>query len=317
MVQASRIDGWVLALVLGVGCRSDAVGVGATGGGTTGGTTASTSGASTGDSSGGATTGTTSSTTTSDASGVVDTSSDGGPIGTGFLMEPDVGSIHECDIWAQDCVAGHKCMPYSNDGSASWNDVRCSPVVDDPRQVGETCTVDGSGVSGLDDCDHGSMCWDVDPRTELGECVAFCQGTELNSICADPCDHCWIPGNGVTILCLPGCDPIAPDCPMTQACLPLQGDFGCLPDASGDEGQVGDACQYINACDPGNYCADAVDVPGCDPREEGCCTAFCDVDAPDTCDALVPGTACVPILPDGEQPPCFATARIGGCMRPR
>ena len=40
----------------------------------------------------------------------------------GFFCPPDGGDeFFECDLFAQDCPAGEKCMPWANDGTEVWN----------------------------------------------------------------------------------------------------------------------------------------------------------------------------------------------------
>jgi hypothetical protein len=232
-----------------------------------------------------------------------------------FILNPDGGTISDpCDPWAQDCPRGEKCMPWANDGGHAWNDTRCSPIAEDPREVGESCTVEGSGVSGIDDCVISSMCWNVDPETNMGECVGFCQGSEANPTCADPCTECTIYSDGTLILCYPACDPLAQDCGEGQACYPTSASFTCSPDAGGDEGAIGEPCEYLNVCDPGSYCAGADLVPGCEGAS-GCCTPFCDVEQPDTCDVIVPGTVCTPWYEDGQEPgECLGMGTVGACI---
>ena len=99
----------------------------------------------------------------------------------------------ECDLLTQDCPIGEKCTPWSYDGGMAWNGTRCSPVVAMPGAPGDPCTVEGSPWSGLDDCAGGSMCWDADPRTGMGECVA-------------QCDQALMPD---------------PACPMGTSCMPI------------------------------------------------------------------------------------------------
>ncbi|MBL8948932.1 MAG: hypothetical protein JNK45_37515, partial [Myxococcales bacterium] len=139
----------------------------------------------------------------------------------------DWGSIDECSLWEQDCPKGEKCMPWANDGGSSWNATRCSPLEPDAGGPGEPCTVEGSGVSGIDDCELGAMCWNVDPETNMGGCVAFCIGDEANPLCANECDQCNIGGDSVLILCLPQCDPIAQDCGEGLGCYPDFQSFSC------------------------------------------------------------------------------------------
>jgi hypothetical protein len=231
-----------------------------------------------------------------------------------FLQEPDF-QVHpgECSLWEQNCPDGEKCMPWSSTGGGELDARRCSPIAENPREVGEPCMVEGSFGSGVDDCVLGSMCWDVDPKTNMGECVAFCEGSEAKPSCTDPCTSCSISGSGVLILCLPDCDPLAQDCGEEQGCYPLQSAFACAPDVSGDMGAIGSPCEYINVCDPGTHCADAALVPGCEAIS--CCTPFCDVEQPDTCDALVPGTTCTPWYEDGRAPgECFGMGTVGACI---
>jgi hypothetical protein len=241
----------------------------------------------------------------------------GGGITAGFIQDPDGGGANiECDIWGQDCMDGEKCMPWANDGGGSWNATRCSPLDPNPAQPGDACTVEGSGVSGIDNCDLGSMCWDVDPETNMGTCVAFCMGTEAAPVCEDPNTTCTIANEGVLILCLPNCDPLLQDCDEGQACYPVDDSFVCGPDVSGEMGGFGDACEFINVCDPGLYCANAATVPNCD-GSSGCCSAFCDMSDPDAsmnCPGAADGQECVAWFADGQAPPGFEN--VGACAIP-
>jgi hypothetical protein len=230
----------------------------------------------------------------------------------GFLAAPDGGGF-ECDIWIDDCPPGMKCMPFANDGGGAWNDAKCMPLAEDPHAVGEPCTVEGNGVSGIDDCEARAMCWDVDPETNAGTCVAFCTGSEAKPTCADPCSRCRIFGEGVPIPCLPDCDPLAQDCGEGSACYPAEGRFDCAPDQGGDAGVLGDACEFINVCDPGLFCAPPETQPGC-AGATGCCAAFCDALDADAC-AAIPGTECIPWFDEGEGRSCTKGV-VGGCLLP-
>src|SRR5690606_38571371 len=67
---------------------------------------------------------------TSTAADTADTA-DGDSTSMGFVGDPDVGGGGgECDVFAQDCPKGEKCMPWANDGGGSWNATTCSPVED-------------------------------------------------------------------------------------------------------------------------------------------------------------------------------------------
>ena len=246
-----------------------------------------------------------------------DGADDGAPAttGVGFIEDPDGGGVSfECDLFAQDCPEGEKCMPWANDGGTAWNATRCSPISDNPGQAGDMCTVEGSGVSGIDDCDIGSMCWDVDPETNMGTCVALCTGDEADPICEDPDTACAIVNEGAIVLCLPSCDPLLQDCPDGQACYPINDDFLCVPDASGEMGVYGDPCEFINACDPGLMCLGAAAVPDC-TGSQGCCSEVCDTSDPSG-DAQCSGAdqACEPWYEEGAAPPGYED--VGACALP-
>ena len=220
------------------------------------------------------------------------------PGGPGFIPPPDAPVAVECSVWDQDCPPGEKCMPWANDGGNAWNATRCSPVDPDPDQVGDECTVEGSGVSGVDSCDIAQMCWNVDTETNMGTCVAFCSGSEAMPTCAPPGTACSISNEGVLILCLPLCNPLVPeDCPAGEGCYPSGDVFQCAPDASGDMGAAGDPCEYLNACDTGLMCADPASVPNC--GSIGCCSPFCEVGDDTPCLA---GQTCVPFYEMGQAP---------------
>ena len=176
--------------------------------------------------------------------------------------------------------------------------------------------MEGSGVSGIDSCVKGAMCWNVDPETNVGICVGLCQGSEQAcvddvSTCCPPKQFCTISGSGVLILCLESCDPIVQDCfDPGEVCYPAGNSFQCAPDDSGDMGAVGDPCEFINACDPGTFCGNPAAYPGCDPMAGGCCIPFCPLDAPE----CVAGTECEPWYDPMDVPPGYEN--LGACVIP-
>ncbi len=156
----------------------------------------------------------------------------GSDSGAGFIQDPDGGGVAlECDGWAQDCPRGEKCMPWANDGGVDWNAMRCSPLDPDPSTVGEPCRVEGSAVSGIDDCDISSMCWE--PNEELeGSCIAFCSGNEANPVCA-PGTWCFSGYEGTINVCLDealcGADEVCRCmCPADPDCEGGEHEF-CVP----------------------------------------------------------------------------------------
>jgi hypothetical protein len=237
--------------------------------------------------------------------------------GPGFLQEPDGGGVAvECDVWEDDCPDGEKCMPWANDGGNSWNATRCSPLDPDAGAVGDTCTVEGSGVSGLDTCTSRAMCYYVDQETNEGVCIGFCDGTPMAPTC-DPGYICTIVNDGVLTLCRPECDPLLQNCDGDAACLQATGSdgFTCITDASGEAGAAGDPCEYINSCDPGLTCGEAAALPGC-AGATGCCTEFCDLTEaePSANCSLGGGVECVGWWEDGQAPPGYE--HVGVCLIP-
>lgn len=203
-----------------------------------------------------------------------------------FICETDTddaGPDLQCDVWEQDCPEGQKCMPWANDGGTSWNATKCTDINPNPGLPGDPCTVTDNGVSGIDSCEEGAMCWNVDPETNEGVCVGFCDGSPDNFSCTEQNTTCVIANQGVLILCVPTCDPLLQNC-EGELCIPNPTDadyFVCILDASGEEGAYGDPCEFANACDPGLVCLDAPYVPGC--QASGCCTPFCNLMEEYTC----------------------------------
>lgn len=226
---------------------------------------------------------------------------------TGVDPDPDDGSSTGvvlpdwCSPIEQDCPRGYKCMPWSSDGSGAWNDTKCVPIVEDPSAPGEPCTVMGSGTSGEDDCDGTSMCWDVDPKTNIGTCQPFCIGTNEEPTCADPCSTCPQVSDGLITLCFPTCDPLIQNCEPGYACYPIQDTFSCAPAAVEKGTGIGSPCEFINVCPPGMACLEGSLVPGCEGF--GCCVPYCPVGGADPCPGLLPGTSCVPWYEEPQDIP--------------
>ena len=228
--------------------------------------------------------------------------------GCGFICPEEIPA--ECDVWAQDCPTGEKCAPWINDGGNSWNALRCVPTSDAGGQPGDACSAEGGGGSGIDDCAGGSMCWDLDEEGN-GICAAFCEGGPDNASCSDATTTCVIANDGVLNICLPICDALLQDCGDSQACYPVGDTFACGPDVSGELGLFGDACEAINVCDAGLFCAAAGLVPGCE-GSSGCCSSFCDLEDAPACPGE--GQQCVGWFDAGQAPPGSET--LGACIIP-
>ncbi len=251
--------------------------------------TASTGGGSTGASASGSTGGTVDSSGPSSSDDTVDPT-----VGTTtFGMHPDGGcTISQCDVWAQDCPRGEKCVPWSANGDGTFggcSDARCSEVTARPHLAGEPCTAQDGPWSGVDDCELGAYCWAVDVATGAGVCVQQCGGTEDEPACSDPDLTCYaMHGTSVTA-CVPSCDPLAPSCAAGTACtLSTGSDFGplCLAVDLGVVETVGSPCDLRVGCGDGLACLPAEAVADCDGA--GCCATLCEL-SEQTCPA---DTAC-------------------------
>jgi len=240
-----------------------------------------------------------------------------------FLPEVDLGSGSlECDLFAQDCPPGEKCMPWAPNGGDAWHGWGCKPIADDPVGIDEVCHVQGGSATGIDDCELGAMCWDVDPKTNQGTCIPLCVNTPDDPLCDDPQRRCQPGSDNILWLCQPICDPVAQDCPAGQGCYyTISVDlWQCTLDASGPAGAHGDACTYVNVCDPGLVCLEDFPVPPGLPCEGeiGCCTEVCDLDDPlgdMQCTGADLGQICQPLYEEGMVPPDYE--HVGVCVLPR
>lgn len=236
--------------------------------------------------------------------------------GTVFVMA-DMGGGGTCDVFAQDCPKGDKCMPWADDGGGSWNSTTCTPVMRDPGQRGDTCSVEGNGVSGIDDCDLGLMCYNVQSKTNMGVCFELCGGSPA----APTCDEglCAVYNDGNLPLCLPDCDPLLQDCGGGQLCLasPNANGFVCILDAlPASMGDHGAPCTFVNDCDPGLFCGVTEIVAGCG-NPSGCCAEFCDLSQADPssqCTGQPEGEECQPWYGADAPPPGYED--VGFCGVP-
>jgi hypothetical protein len=213
-----------------------------------------------------------------------------------------------CDVWTQDCPRSDKCTPWSNDGTGFWNSTRCAPMDPQPDPVGAPCLMEGDATSGIDSCERGAMCWNVDPETLEGVCVGFCGGTEISPICPLG-SSCAIFNAGTLPLCLPECDPLGDDCEEGLACQSGGAAFVCLPTQAG--GIIADGCEAQGGCPSGSVCA----TPQSARCPEGCCAPYCDTTDPaahDDCSALGEGLVCVPWFEPGTAPPDHENVGVCG-----
>lgn len=256
------------------------------------------------------------SSSSSDASSDAPTSS-GTTTDGGTTAEPTGGDIGMCDPWMQDCPGGYKCMAFAEEGEQAFTGTKCTPVVENPGKVGDPCKVEGGWWTGVDDCDYGLACWNINHDDNTGQCVALCTGTEDSYGCPGSDDICVFWVSGLAHVCLQGCDPLLQDCPDGQGCLPDWASNGqrfvCLAEYSFDEGQEFDPCEFSNMCDPGLMCRSPESAIECDQSAGGCCIAFCDINDPQ---CTGEGAQCTSFYSDlgDEPPPTFAD--VGICVIP-
>jgi hypothetical protein len=120
----------------------------------------------------------------------------------GGADESTGGSGEGCDLFAQDCAVGEKCVGWSNDGGPTHNATRCAPIDSQPGQAGDLCLVEGSETSGIDTCDIALQCLYTDPKTNTGHCVPLCMGSAAEPVCVDPSTSCQFYNGMVLTACL-------------------------------------------------------------------------------------------------------------------
>ncbi|MBV1857577.1 MAG: hypothetical protein KUG77_04135 [Nannocystaceae bacterium] len=224
--------------------------------------------------------------------------------------EPGTSGVFQCSTWEQNCPPGAKCALWANDGGGGWNANRCVPISLEPREAGETCTVEDTPTSGLDDCDVGLLCWHIDSDTLQGICEPMCHGSEFDPVCDDPARSCYIAGDGVIHYCVLRCDPLEPDaCPPGLGCYEDSGGTMCMPTRT-DAGGLFETCDFITDCQPGLSCMTPSVAPDICANASGCCIPYCDLTAP----SCPEGTLCIPTSGSLPEQPGFK--HVGFCGSP-
>lgn len=251
--------------------------------------------------------GSTSTTSTSTGSGTADPTTSGGA----FIVEPDGGVNSQCRPQDQDCPEGQKCTAVSDTPGDPWGVNVCVEVMGS-GEVGDPCDVMDGKYTGNDDCKKGTICLLTDDAGLDGICVEFCDASDK---CPQtPTATCTVYNDGSLPICLPTCDPLLQDCPEGQGCYNSAGDsFVCFKEsAMPGEGMPGSECQYINQCQKGSFCANAMVVTGCSPNANGCCTPYCAVSQGNAPCQM--GEECVPFFEMGMAPPAYED--VGVCAIP-
>ena len=219
------------------------------------------------------------------------------------LIQFDISIGSTCDVLRQNCPCGQKCAPVGEE-------LHCVPVPADQDAPGEPCVVDRLEH---DDCTPGATC--VGPGfSDFPTCVPLCDDDGVGC----PGDTQCVPGPGTTTLdyglCLRACDPLQPECSVDEQCSQLlpgwfadtTSPFVCMP--AGDASELFVPCNLPIDCAAGLTCTGETPEP-CGPDVLfGCCTPYCDLDAPDCPETLT----CRPWSTD----PLPGLEHVGVCLDP-
>jgi hypothetical protein len=93
----------------------------------------------------------------------------------------------ECDVLAQDCPAGERCVPTSADGFPPWTGASCMMLPPMPVGLGEPCATAGPWQ---DDCDAGRFCVPDAQGSDVGVCAPLCDPSQMDSCGAEACWFC-------------------------------------------------------------------------------------------------------------------------------
>src|SRR5690606_38942722 len=136
---------------------------------------------------------------------------------------------------------------------------RCVPVDPNPVGPGEVCVVPGDFGDGIDNCDKGSICLDLEHEGSA-TCVAYCSGSMDAPKCPETEDRCSFLFEPTVPVCFTKCDPLIQDCSPAESCVPNETALGaphfvCMPRVLEEiPGQYGDSCYALSGCEPGNLC---------------------------------------------------------------
>lgn len=189
-----------------------------------------------------------------------------------YCFPPVDSNADLCDVYAQDCAPGFKCVHQLYDGTEPG----CVPLQENatpPDTACEklpACLVDeyGNGIY-PDTCDLGSQCF-------FGTCRQFCT-PDYECPAGHACNHAR-----VSLWCIKTCDPLAKECGPNRICYPDSNVFFCsepIPDSFPALAHLFEPCEAWGCAD-GLTCADKNAALECQGVELGCCVPFCDLGAP-------------------------------------
>lgn len=91
----------------------------------------------------------------------------------------------KCDLWAQDCPEGQKCIPVTQaDAEPPWDGTSCVLLDATPDPAGAACVYNGLA----DGCEMGWWCQPDAMGADMGTCVQLCQ--EDMDCTAGTCTDC-------------------------------------------------------------------------------------------------------------------------------
>ncbi len=192
------------------------------------------------------------------------------------------------------CEPDEKCVPWVLPGG-TYGGRTCSPVHAEPAAPGEACTTDRA-APWKDNCDGASVCFD-------GTCQVLCGSSAAGDVDCAP-ESCFSDGGGFSA-CLPGCNPLAPQCEAGKTCMAAGGRFACLSPEAASSFEFPD-CDG-ETCESTEICVNGAILPDC--PGSGCCAELCLLSAP----ACPDGLECVALWSPEAEP---ALADVGGCFLP-
>ncbi|MEZ4379734.1 MAG: hypothetical protein R3A79_00180 [Nannocystaceae bacterium] len=194
---------------------------------------------------------------------------------------------------------------------------KCTAVVKGTYQNLYECVVDDTSVDpysecvpspndGQDGCPPSTICAPSSGEENIGLCVPLCV---KHSECGD--GRCLEnPYNNVQV-CADACDPLVPICKGTLECRQTDDSFACQQPTEVDIGT--ETAQCLSAgdrgCSQGFVCEAGELIPNCTSPTGLCCTAICDLTAPDICAA--PATC-----NDAFTSPAPGYEWVGACFVP-
>jgi hypothetical protein len=181
-----------------------------------------------------------------------------------------------CDLLAQDCMAGMTCVYALPEMGATEPQTVCAPIVGAGAEEGGACCA-------LNSCDTGLVCVgavESAPGTcsSMGTCRRYCCGSSTDCAAGEVCSGFGSGFMGGICDTIDGCDLVD-----QTGCESMSG-TGCYPGSGGATQCVrptaamaaeGATCEFTNDCVPGTACFTV--TPGGGGMARSICLRFCDI----------------------------------------